>query len=191
MPKPRIAIVGAQEVAAPVEQWLPTADDPQYEVSDQGRLRRKRRSLGGYRYLRLSMSGAGYLGATLMAHGARVSRHVHRLVLETFCGPPPTPNHQAAHRNGDRTDNRLANLRWATPTENRADDIRNGTRIRGSRHVRAKLTEEMVRSMLDLARRTGAPSTMIATQFGVAASTVRRILRGTAWAHVPRPEERA
>lgn len=41
----------------------------------------------------------------------------HRLVLETFVGPGE--GYEADHVNGDRQDNRLENLRWVTPEDNR------------------------------------------------------------------------
>ena len=43
--------------------------------------------------------------------------NLHRIVAYTFLGPPPTPHHTVDHVNRDPSDNRVANLRWATPTE--------------------------------------------------------------------------
>lgn len=45
------------------------------------------------------------------------SYYVHRLVLCAFIGRCPE-NHNANHKNFDRTDNRVANLEWVTPRQN-------------------------------------------------------------------------
>lgn len=43
---------------------------------------------------------------------------VHRLVIEAFGPPAPSPTHQVDHINGIKSDNRIANLRWVTPRQN-------------------------------------------------------------------------
>jgi hypothetical protein len=64
---------------------------------------------------------------------------VHHLVLEAFVGPRPA-GHEAAHGDGDKTNNALANLRWATPKENAADRYRHGTVLFGTRHPLGRKT---------------------------------------------------
>jgi hypothetical protein len=44
---------------------------------------------------------------------------VHRLVLLTYLGQPPTSKHEANHINGNKLDNRIENLEWVTSSENR------------------------------------------------------------------------
>ncbi|WP_208609489.1 HNH endonuclease signature motif containing protein [Streptomyces atriruber] len=51
----------------------------------------------------------------------------HFLVCVAFHGPRPTASHQVAHGDGDPTNNRPCNLRWATPAENSAGAVRHGT----------------------------------------------------------------
>ena len=53
------------------------------------------------------------------------------LVVLAFLGPPPFPGAHAAHFDGDKLNNRLSNLRWASPAENEADKRRHG-RTRGA-----------------------------------------------------------
>lgn len=57
--------------------------------------------------------------------GERVCEQVAPLVLTVHARPRPRDWRgrpmEAAHRNGDKTDNRLANLRWATAASNRRD----------------------------------------------------------------------
>ncbi|AXV72811.1 hypothetical protein CJO75_01120 [Ralstonia solanacearum] len=52
---------------------------------------------------------------------------IHRLVALTFLGPPPSRQHEVAHNDGNRANNIVTNLRWATHAENVADTFRHGT----------------------------------------------------------------
>ncbi|MBF6254453.1 HNH endonuclease [Nocardia farcinica] len=107
------------------EQWRPIAGyEDLYEVSNQGRVR----SLywPTPRVLKPGVTSAGYLLVALHKDGRQTSFHVHRLVLETFAGPPPVGT-ECCHGPGGPTDNRLTNLRWDTSTENNLDQVRDGT----------------------------------------------------------------
>lgn len=69
----------------------------------------------------------GYRHVTLSSGRRRERAHVARLVLLAFAGPCPE-GHEALHGNGRRWDNRLANLRWGTRPQNRADRERHRAR---------------------------------------------------------------
>lgn len=106
---------------------------------------------------------------------------VSRLVCEYEHGPPPTPKHQAAHScgRGDLGCVTRGHLRWATRTENMADCVLHGTRPRGERHGRSKLTETQVRS---IRRLKGTMSQReIARLFGVSQMTISLIHTGRKW----------
>jgi len=101
-----------------------------YEVSDQGRVRslsridtRGRRR--GERILKPRSAKSGHRFVALYADNVRTGWAVHVLVLEVFVGPRPT-GLDACHWNDDPTDNRVANLRWGTRSENIRDSVRNG-----------------------------------------------------------------
>lgn len=106
---------------------------------------------------------------------------VSRLVCEAFHGPAPSAEHQAAHRNGVRTDNRPSNLRWLTRHENYQDQVRHGTDRRGERHHLAVLTAQDVREIRALS------GTMlqreIAARFAVTQGQVSSIINRKIWAH--------
>jgi hypothetical protein len=106
------------------EEWRPIAGFPDYFVSDLGRVmstkytqpRIIKQRVGRGPYLRVQLS---------RGHRVLCMRRVHRLVGEAFYGPCPD-GWVARHLNGDHLDNRAANLRWGTPTENMLDIVRHG-----------------------------------------------------------------
>ncbi len=124
-----------------IETWRPVADyEDIYEVSDRGRVRSLSRitkqgnrwnSTISYktkaRVLSLSNTN-GYRVVGLTKNGRQLMYRVHRLVLAAFVGPQPTDKHQTAHWDGDRCNNVLENLRWATQQENSDDMGRHGRR---------------------------------------------------------------
>lgn len=114
------------------ETWLPVVGyEGIYEVSNLGHVRSLPRidAQGGHRRMRIHkparMDAWGHLGVKLRRNGVITSRYVHQLVLEAFVGPRPD-GMLACHWNDVPDDNRLGNLRWGTPKDNRADLIRNG-----------------------------------------------------------------
>ncbi len=75
-------------------------------------------------------TGWGYLRTILRRDGKRHNKFIHVLVCEAFHGPRPGTCRQwhAAHKNGNPTDNRACNLRWATVRENNyLDQKKHGT----------------------------------------------------------------
>ena len=127
------------------ERWLPVPGWDDYQVSDQGRVRRLERHVrqvgfGGKEYdrvfperiIRGKLDGRGYLTAHLRHAGRDETLWVHRLVLSTFTGDTPE-GLDCCHNNGDRTDNRLTNLRWDTRSKNIKDAILHGTHPQASK----------------------------------------------------------
>jgi hypothetical protein len=111
----------------------------------------------------------------------------HRLVAMAFIGPAPSPGHEVAHGDGNRINNALPNLRWATRSENVRDSIRHGThRIKwtpGEVHSQAKLSESDVFEIARLLR-SGQGNSSIALQFGVHNASISKIKRRETWAHL-------
>lgn len=128
------------------EEWRPLARyDGWYDVSSYGRVRSWRVSGNGFRG-RLSeprikkptpTGPYGYLRLVLGVPGSKGrTEYVHGLVAECWRGPRPD-GHQAAHKDGDNTNNVPPNVRWATPLENENDKWGHGTQWRRYGNVKS------------------------------------------------------
>lgn len=116
------------------------------------------------------------------AEGVGKTHYIHTLVLTAFVGPRPA-NADACHGDGNRSNNRLENLRWDSRSGNFADKTLHGTGTVGERHPAAKLTDESVRA-LRARRQQGASFTTLANEFGVTRMTAHRACSGTSWSHI-------
>ena len=110
------------------EVWKPVAGVAEfYEVSDMGRVRTWWRTgrrkpfdwrTSTPRVLALRISSNGYAKVRLTnARKEKAEAWVHRLVAEAFHGSA-LPFAQANHIDGCKTNNRITNLEWSTPSEN-------------------------------------------------------------------------
>lgn len=117
------------------EKWLPVSGwEGRYEVSNHGRVRgvtrvlvfrdgRGRTQPGQLK--RLDTDRYGRLRVSLFRDSKRTFASVHRLVVEAFVGPPPD-GMECCHNDGDKTNNRVENLRWDTRSANMQDQLRHG-----------------------------------------------------------------
>jgi len=166
-----------------------------YEVSNRGRLRSTMCSVGRGglvprstpRLCKLQASSSGYLRYRLQRFGRIRSVAIHELVLHAFVGPRPE-GMWAAHGNGDKSDNRVENLRWATHLENMQDQIKHGTTARGTRNGNGVLREAQVHAAWFLSDE-GYSAARIARLFGVSDSAVLHVLNGDTWGWLEGPHE--
>lgn len=170
-----------------IEEWRPIDGWPHYEVSNFGRVRSWKKRGNGFGktlekpiILKQGTSRNGYKTVRPCQNKVPKTFSVHCLVLEAFVGQRPSAVHQAAHFDGDPSNNRLDNLRWATRVENAADRIRHGRQVRGENHPLSKLTEGKVREI----RRSSEGSTRLAERFNVSQKAIDLVLSGEKWAHV-------
>ena len=148
----------------------------EYEVSDDGQVRR------GRRILRQSKR-EGYMRVCLSVKGRKSHNTVHRLVAQAFLGDPPE-DRIVAHLSGNREDNRLVNLAYKTPSENESDKVRHGTSLHGARNHNAKLTDCDV-AAIRAALAAGEMQTLIARRFSVSPSLVCKIKKGVVRVSIP------
>ena len=163
-----------------MENWK---DVPGYEglyrVSDQGRVKSlskvivRNHTNGNYlskeKILRPALV-QGYPMVALSKNGKAKSIRVHILVMLAFVGPAPE-GCEVLHKNGDRTDARLTELRYGTRRENMAD-ARLHKSMAGVRNGNAKLTSEMI---LDITSAYAELEEKLAKKHSVCVGTIRNL----------------
>lgn len=169
------------------EVWRPVPGfEAMYEVSDGGRVRSVPRTvprrgkdfmlqLKG-KVLRQPVKKSGHRTVMLYRGGVGQREHVHRLVLNAFIGPPPSALHECAHCDGDPSNNRLGNLRWATRASNHGDKVAHGTHNRGEAHPLSTVSDATVRAI----RSSGLSASMAARTFGVSLKYASAVIVGSA-----------
>lgn len=155
-----------------------------YQVSDQGRVRsldhRVRVVCKGVETTRLSPGKllkpgpSGDCGHLSVAIGKGNSVLVHILVMMAFVGPRPD-GADVAHGDGDPTNNRLSNLRYATRTSNNQDMVYHGRR---------RLSVEQVRRVRTVAHSYHGAGRDLAAEMGVSQATISAVYVRRSYGHV-------
>jgi hypothetical protein len=150
-------------------EWRECKGFPEYEVSSAGEVRR------AGRVLKATRSSLGYMTLNLRLNGGRKHAYVHCLVAEAFHGARP-PGNDVDHINHQRDDNRAANLRWLSRSDNllrrTAANLGGKPPLRGTR-----LTDEDAMEIHRL-RGEGWAQKAIGERFGIPQVTVSAILTG-------------
>ncbi len=170
-------------------EWRVVPGFSDYEVSSQGEVRRRTPGTGGTKVGRAlrahTCRRTGYRRMGLRApDGSKRMVSVHRLVAMAFLGPAPSPAYQVAHADGDRENNLIANLRWATPKENARDKRLHGTWPDGRSNGRAKLTLAQVREIRTRGTDKYGSKAALAREYGVSDVLIGKIQRRELWPNV-------
>lgn len=156
-----------------------------YSVSSRGRVRRElggRGSTSG-RILTCKVAPNRYLHVDLSFRDRKRRYLIHRLVAMAFIGTPPNGDSVVNHLNGEKSDNRVANLEWCTVAENNRHAHRTGLAksrpLRGEQNGRAILSSEQVSAIRRLKGIVGARDLALLT--GVCRSAIQRIHQMKNW----------
>jgi hypothetical protein len=185
--------------ASPKEVWQPVPGYEGYcEASSFGRVRSLPRDVrfvrdGAARVRRINgkvlsqtvdrgRHAYGRLQVKLVGPAGPKTHLVHRVVAAAFFGPCPS-GHEVAHNDGNPKNNRVENLRYATPAENTRDKFRHGTVLSGELVGNSKLTTQAVLAIRSR-RASGERVSDLSSAFGVSEAQVSRICSGTRWAGV-------
>jgi hypothetical protein len=144
------------------EQWKPVVGFVGfYEVSNYGNIRSLGRVRNGRsgcnrscpgKRLSPTLSGRGYQSVQLWSASASGRKYIHRLVADAFL-PNPEGKSEVNHKDGNKLNNHITNLEWATPSENKLHAFRSGlnSKASGSDSPFARFTEEQIRQIRSLA----------------------------------------
>lgn len=161
-----------------------------YQVSNLGRVKRLAFSYSRFhikeKIRKRNITRCGYNRIVLMNNHDKSMRYVHRLVAEAFI-PNPDNKRVVNHIDGDKLNNHVSNLEWATDSENAKHAVKNGLFhpfLPGEQSYGSKLTSEEVRRIRELYIPRKFSSLKIAKMMGVNKSTILRVLRGETWSHI-------
>lgn len=119
------------------EIWKPIAGyENYYDISNLGNVQSKGKkytdSLGrnmnkAPKKISVRIGTIGYLCVDLNCNGISTQKHIHRLVAEAFI-PNPENKPTVNHKDGNKLNNDISNLEWATYSENNKHAIDIGLR---------------------------------------------------------------
>jgi hypothetical protein len=122
-----------------------------------------------------------------LGYGIFNDKKAHRVSWEMYHGPIPGKLF-VCHRCDVRCCVNPSHLFLGTQSDNMRDMVAKGRRgprdFAGERNGYSKLTDEQVRLMREIRRKTGATYRQIAGQFGVTTMTALRAITGTSWKHI-------
>lgn len=135
-----------------MERWLSMGEFPNYEVSNEGRVRNAKTG----RILKTNLNERGYERVSLYDKDKRIrTRPIHRLVADTFYDGDHTAL-DVNHIDGDKTNNHISNLEFCTRKENINHAFSTGLK-RASRMTRVRVVEtgEIYESIRECGRALG------------------------------------
>lgn len=125
------------------------------------------------RELKPQPNNKGYLRVTLCGK----KYFVHRLVAEKYI-PNPEHKEQVNHKDGDKTNNSVANLEWVTNQENRNHAVKNNLHLCGDKCPWVKLNSQQV---IEIRENTQYSNEKLAKIYNVSVTTITDVLNFRTW----------
>lgn len=165
-----------------------------YQVSNKGSVRSKDRVTYGRnksvrtvkgRVLTQEITRGGYCRVSLSVNGKIYRKSVHRLVATSFISPQPLKEKQVNHIDSCKKNNRVENLEWVTPSQNKKHSYQSNTSDKkGENHHHTKLTNVEVlkiRRLYDIGEYTQKE---LGVMFGQSRRNIGKIVNKTNWKHI-------
>ena len=141
----------------------------EYIITKEGQIINSRTN----RELKPQPNNKGYLRVTLCGK----KYFVHRLVAEKYI-PNPEHKEQVNHKDGDKTNNSVANLEWVTNQENRNHTVKNNLHLCGDKCPWAKLNSQQV---IEIRKNTQYSNEELAKIYNVSVTTITDVLNFRTW----------
>ena len=157
-----------------MEIWKPIPGyEGVYEISSMGRIKRVLATRGGTPGRILANAPShGYLSIRLSKNDVQKTFFIHQLVLLAFIGPSDL---NCNHKNGDRKDNRIENLEYATQKANRLHSLYT---LKETRTINASIARQ-IRDSAAL----GESRASIRRRLGLPKYILEDVLCGRTWKH--------
>jgi len=157
-----------------------------YLISSEGRVFSENYNhTGQFKEMKILKYKKGYCYVKLFNDkGIAKKEKVYRLVAKAFI-PNPDNKPTINHKDGDKSNNDVSNLEWATWKENVIHSFKNGLNvpIRGENHYNSKLNQYQVNDIRYLLLQK-IPETKIAEKFGVSRGCISGIKTGINWRNI-------
>ncbi len=161
--------------------WRVVSEFPKYSVSSFGNVKNSETQV----FLRPVINPKGYPVVCLYNKGVRKYFRVHQLVLAAFRGPMPKGK-ESAHLDGDKLNNNIHNLCYATSLENARHQKLHDKSARGERHWMSKLNEIQIREILNVfdSKNPNFTAASLAKKYGVHRDSIHNIVNKKTWKHI-------
>lgn len=163
------------EVTTTAEVWKP-CDGFEGFVSNLGSLKKPSGRLVKHR-----ADKDGYRIGELKRDGRWVTIKVHRIVAIAFIGRPTDSRNQINHKNGDKADNRVENLEWASVSENLTHKCRVLKKCSGENQYQAKFTDAAVADIRLRFNKKEIGVDEIVAEHCISVATARRLVAGESY----------
>lgn len=149
-----------------------------YLISEKGEVISINYNNRGYsRPLKQHADGAGYLTVSLYKDGKKVCFKAHKLVALAFI-PNPENKPTVNHKDGNKSNNHVSNLEWATRSENCQHAWDNGLNKRSEKCTKAVSESVSVKVICQVTKNIFPNVRNAALVFGCSESHMSMMLRG-------------